>query len=70
MVLGRAHNVVPPEKRKELSRVPSHEIVSHHVHKLGQVPMLLQFLGHFFYLLLYMVGVGRDDPHHLRVSSQ
>lgn len=32
--LGRAHNVVTSDDLKELSRVPSHEIVNHHIHKL------------------------------------
>lgn len=33
-VMGRAHNIVTPDELKGLSVVPSHELVSHHVHKL------------------------------------
>ena len=32
--LARAHEVMMPEEMKEISGVPSHEMVSHHVHKL------------------------------------
>nr|POE95045.1 hypothetical protein CFP56_15113 [Quercus suber] len=37
--LGRAHNVISDERLKPLSSVPSHELVSHHVHKLVHVVM-------------------------------
>lgn len=32
--LGRAHNVVTNEELKGLSSIPSHELVSRHIHKL------------------------------------
>lgn len=35
--LGRAHNVITDDELKGLSSVPSHELVSHHIHKLVQV---------------------------------
>nr|POE81754.1 hypothetical protein CFP56_19954 [Quercus suber] len=35
--LGRAHNVIMDEQLKGLSSVPSHELVSRHIHKLVQV---------------------------------
>lgn len=34
MALMRAHNVITPNDRKELSWVSSHEIVNRHIHKL------------------------------------
>ena len=37
IALGRAHNVIFDDKVKALSYVPSHELVSHHVHKLVHV---------------------------------
>ena len=39
--LGRAHNVVTDEDLKGLSFIPSHELVSRHIHKLVQVLYLL-----------------------------
>ena len=35
--VGRAHNVITDEELKGLSSIPSHELVSHHIHKLVQV---------------------------------
>ena len=35
--LGRAHNVITNDKLKGLSSIPSHELVSWHIHKLMQV---------------------------------
>ena len=32
--LGGAHNVITDEELKGLSSIPSHELVSHHIHKL------------------------------------
>ena len=35
--IGRAHNVITNEELRGLSSVPSHELVSHNIHKLVQV---------------------------------
>ena len=35
--IGRAHNVVIPKELKGLNSIPSHELVSRHIHKLVQV---------------------------------
>nr|POE84221.1 hypothetical protein CFP56_57785 [Quercus suber] len=35
--LGRAHNVITNDKLKSLSSIPSHKLVSQHIHKLVQV---------------------------------
>ena len=35
--LGRAHNVIIDKELKGLSSILSHELVSHHIHKLVQV---------------------------------
>nr|POE91892.1 hypothetical protein CFP56_28006 [Quercus suber] len=35
--LGRAHNVITSDELKSLSSVPSHELISRHIHKLVQV---------------------------------
>ena len=37
MALARANEVLTPKELKETSGVPSHEMVSCHVHKLVQV---------------------------------
>ena len=33
--VARANEVMTPEELKEISGMPSHEMVNHHVHKLG-----------------------------------
>lgn len=43
--LGRAHNIITTDELKDLSQVPSHELVNCHIHKLVQV------LGFFFFFL-------------------
>ncbi|XP_050259657.1 uncharacterized protein LOC126704670 [Quercus robur] len=37
IALGRAHNVITDDELKGLSSIPSHKLVSHHIHKLVQV---------------------------------
>ena len=39
------NKLLTPREMKEISSVPSHEMVSHHVHKLVQVIFLLLFLS-------------------------
>ena len=39
--LARANEVVTTKELKEISGVPSYEVVSHHVHKLVQVAFFL-----------------------------
>ena len=47
--LGRAYNVVTDDELKSLTSIPSHELVSHHIHKLVQVYSFLSCI----YLLLF-----------------
>ena len=49
--LGRAHNVITNDELKGLSSIPSHELVSRHIHKLVQVCSsdLPVFLSQFTY---------------------
>lgn len=49
--LGRMHNVISKDKLKALSLVPSHELVSRHIHKLVQVrsSFLLTLFSLFYY---------------------
>ena len=46
--MDRAHELLTPREMKEISSIPSHEIVSRHVHKLVQV-ILLVFVHSFFF---------------------
>ena len=58
----RAHEVVTLEEMKEISEVPSHEMVSHHVHKLVQVisirPLLFVHTHYWPLLILTIVWFG------------
>ena len=47
--MARANEFLTPEEMKEISLVPSHEIVSQHVHKLVQVIFLLPYYSFLFY---------------------
>ena len=51
MALMRAHNVVMTKKLKEISRVPSHEMVNYHIHKLIQVVLCCSY---FLLLCVYI----------------
>ena len=50
VVVARVNEVVMPEDLKEISAVPSHEMVNRHVHKLVQVVCYF-FLFYFIFLL-------------------
>ena len=52
--LARANKVVTPDELKEISGVPSHEMVNCHIHKLVQVTSLrlLSSLILFIYLFI------------------
>ena len=41
--MARANKLLTPEEMKEISNVPSHEMVSCHVHKLVQVSFFIFF---------------------------
>ena len=43
--MDHASELLTPEEMKEISSVPSHEMVSRHVHKLVQVAVLLLSLS-------------------------
>ena len=58
--LARANEIVSSEELKEISGVPSHEMVNRHVHKLVQVtfhcvpsPLVLSFFSFFFFLFFF-----------------
>ena len=44
MAMDRANKLLIPGEMKEISSVPSHEMVSHHIHKLVQVILLILVL--------------------------
>ena len=39
--MDRANELLTPGEMKMISSIPSHEVVSHHVHKLVQVILLI-----------------------------
>ena len=45
--MDHANELLTPGEMKEISSIPSHEMVSRHVHKLVQVILLI--LDHFFF---------------------
>ena len=45
IALGRAHNVITDDELRGLSFILSHELVSHHVHKLVQVFWSITFIA-------------------------
>ena len=45
VAMDRANELLTPGEMKEISSVPSHEMVSHHVHKLVQVIFLILSLS-------------------------
>ena len=49
--IDRAHELLTLGEMKEISSIPSHEIVSCHVHKLVRV-ILLVFVHSFFFFFL------------------
>ena len=42
--MAQANEFLTPKEMREISNVPSHEMVSQHVHKLVQVIFLILFL--------------------------
>ena len=76
--LARANEIVTPEELKEISDIPSHEMVNRHVHKLVQVIFLCFpypfFYKHELYQLfitrLWMPSVGVGDAHHFLVLGK
>ena len=54
--MDRAHELLTSGEMKEISSVPSHEIVSRHIHKLIQVILLIfvhSIPSSLFYLFIY-----------------
>ena len=61
--LASANEIVPSEELKEISGVPSHEMVNHHVHKLVQVTFHCfpsPFLFFFFFFLTLSISIAHD----------
>ena len=48
--MDRANELLTPREMKEISSIPSHDMVSRHVHKLVQVILLILVLFFFFVL--------------------
>ena len=46
--MDRVNELLTPGEMKEISNIPSHEMVSRHVHKLVQVILLILIHSFFF----------------------
>ena len=65
--MGHAHNMVTNNELKGLSSIPSHKLVSRHIHKLVQVCDFLPLVS----LLYFPVCVSVYDPSsHLLVTNK
>ena len=73
--MGRTYNIVTPNELKGLSAIPSHNLVSRHVHKLVQVRPLPELAlisvffvsrnnPYLFFLKFFLLGFVRDVPHY------
>ena len=51
--MAKANELLTPEEMREISLVPSHEMVNQHIHKLIQVIFLLSCLPLFFSFLFF-----------------
>ena len=66
--LAQVNEIVTSKELKEISGVPSHEMVNRHVHKLVQVtfhcfhsPLVLSFfLFSFFFFLTLSISIAHD----------
>ena len=63
--LGHAHNVITNDELKGLSSIPSHKLVSRHIHKLVQV---CGFVLPAFLLYLFVRVSVHSFPPYLLVS--
>ena len=55
--LARANELVTPYELKEISGVPSHEMVNRYVHKLVQVTFL-RFPSHLFFFFFLTLSIS------------
>ena len=58
--MARANELLTPEEMKEISSMPSHEIVSQHVHKLVQVASSFCCCYYYYYLFIYLLYTCPD----------
>ena len=62
--LGRAQNVITDDELKGLLSIPSHELVSHHIHKLVQV-FYLAILHYSLSIYIYLKFLVRTYVIHM-----
>ena len=67
--MDHANELLTPEEMKEISSVPSHEMVSRHVHKLVQVILLILVLF-CFVLKRLTVFIDFDETFHCKVLRE
>ena len=54
--MDRANELLTPREMKEISSIPSHEMVSRHVHKLVQVILLILVHSLFLFILNHLAA--------------
>ena len=61
--MARANELLTPEEMKEISCVPSHEMVSQHIHKLVQVifSCLVFYLFHYYYFFKCLAAFANSS---------
>lgn len=68
VAMARANNFLTPEEMREISSIPSHEMVSEHVHKLVQV-FTFCFYSYCF-VIKCMVVSGFEDTFYYQVLGE
>ena len=66
--MARANELLTPEEMREISSVPSHEIVSQHVHKLMQVASSLCCC--YIYIYIYLSTCSNCDETFCQVLGE
>ena len=69
--MDRANELLSPWEMKEISNIPSHEMVSRHVHKLVQVILLILIHSFFFFVLNHLAAFTNfDEAFHCKVLGE
>ena len=69
--MDRANELLTPREVKEISSIPSHEMVSRHVHKLVQVILLILIHSFFLFVLNHFAAfIDFDGAFHCKVLGE
>ena len=71
MAMDHTNELLTPGEMKEISSIPSHEMVIHHVHKLVQVILLILVHSLFFFILNHLAAfTDFDKAFHCKVLGE